>query len=455
MNKNFILNSETAKRLYEKRNREMKFADPVTTMNVDNIAKNKRYTNITELFIDSNKKVRKAMRAHGVDEKYITGDGSDFDKFRMLCNTMPDLLGNFMYVQSHYALKYYFGCDKKICPENCEEIWNITADYMQNNIVSAQSILDFSGVEFIGIQTDAISPLDGFVSIAESDCKTKVYPVFNIKGAIEIEEDTFSSYLKKISEATNVDVKDFYTLCDAIAILMDKFEAVGCKSAIINSFVLPAFVKPDKYHADMIIKRALSKGSGELTSDEVCQWKSELIMFISSELYRRGWCLHYKMYVTSVLKLTLNSSYWKKLNTQKRGVVPQLKLLKYLNSRGNIPKTIVYSDSLDEIMLAMNPYSSDRIHLLFGVDGKNCSDVNKLKSSINCIARLSSLGNLVSMPSFSDNILCRSYFDIIERAYYSAIGEWAENCGAPFDDEDAQKIAKKIFCDNAKELIGN
>ena len=455
MKQNFILNNETAKRLYENRNREMKFSDPVTIMNIDHIAKNKRYTNISELFIDSNKKIRKAMRAHGVPEKYITGDGSDFDKFKMLCSTMPDLLGNFMYVQSHYALKYYFGCDKKICPENCEEIWNITADYMQNNTVTAQSILDMSGVDFIGVQTDAISPLDGFVSIAKSDCKTKVYPVFNIKGAIEIEEDTFSSYLNKISEITNIAVKDFYSLCDAIVILMDKFEDAGCKSAIINSFVLPSFVKPDKYHADMILKRALNKGSSELTPDEVCQWKSELIMFISTELYKRGWCLHYKMYVTSVLKITLNSGYWRRLNTQKRGVVPQLKLLKYLNSRGNIPKTIVYSDSLDEIMLAMNPYAPDRIQLLFGVDGKNCSDVNKLKSSINCIARLSSLGNLVSIPSFSDNILCRAYFDIIERAYYSAIGEWAENCGAPVDDVDALNVAEKIFYSNAKELIGN
>lgn len=454
MTKNFILNNETAKRLYQNRDASLTFADPVTTMNIDNIANNKRYTNITELFIDSNKKIRKAMRAHGVDEKYITGDGSDFDKFRMLCATMPDLLGNFMYVQSHYALKYYFGCDLKICPENCEKIWNITADYMQNNLVSAQTILDFSGVDFIGIQTDALSSLDGFKSLKESDCRTKVYPVFNIKGAIEIEEDSFVSYLKRISTNTGIEVKDFYTLCDAIAIIMDRFEEVGCKSAIINSFVLPSFVKPDKYHADMILKRAINKGSSELTPDEVCQWKAELIMFISNELYKRGWCLHYKMYVTSVLKLTINSGYWKKLNIQKRGVVPQLKLLKYLNSRGNIPKTIVYSDSLDEIMIAMNPYAPDRIQLLFGVDGKNCSDVNKLKSSINCIARLSSLGNLVCIPSFSDNILCRAYFDIIERAYYSAVGEWIENCGAPVDDDDALKIARKILSDNAKGIMG-
>lgn len=454
MKNNFILNNETSKRLYQNRDASLTFADPVTTMNIHHIAKNKRYTNITELFIDGNKKIRKAMRAHGIDEKYITGDGSDFDKFRMLCATMPDLLGNFMYLQSHYALKFYFGCDLKICPENCEQIWNITADYMQNNIISAQSILDMSNIEFIGVQTDATASLDSFVLLKDSSCRTKVYPVFNIKGAIEIEEESFAAYLKKISSITSVDVKDFYTLCDAISLIMDKFEAAGCKSANINSFVLPAFVKPDKYHADMILKRALSKGSGELTSDEVCQWKAELIMFISSELYKRGWCLHYKMYVTSVLKLTLNSGYWKKLNTQKRGVVPQLKLLKYLNSRGNIPKTIVYSDSLDEIMLAMNPYSPDRIQLLFGVDGKNCSDVNKLKSSINCIARLSSLGNLVCVPSFSDNILCRAYFDIIERAYYSAIGDWIENSGAPVEDEDAFRIARKILCDNAKELIG-
>lgn len=454
MNKNFILNSDTARYLYQNKPSGQKFADPVTILNVDNIAKNKRYTNITELFIDSNKKMRKAMRAHGAPEKYITGDGSDFEKFSMLCQTMPDLIGNFMYIQSHYALRYYFDCELKICPENCEQIWNITAKYMHENSVTAQSLLDKSGVEFIGIQTDAVSPLDAFYEISTSDCNTKVYPVFNIKGAIEIEEDKFISYLKELSYVSGIEVKDFYTLCDAVSIIMDKFDAAGCRSAIINSFVMPAFVKPDKYHADMILKRAINKGSSELSSDEVCQWKAEFIMFISSELYKRGWSMHYKMYVSSVLKITLNSDYWKRLNIQKRGVVPQLKLLKYLNSRGHIPKTVVYSDSLDEIMLAMNPYSPDRIQLLFGVDGKNCSDVNKLKSSINCIARMSSLGNLSAIPSFSDNILCRSYFDIVERAYYSAVGEWIENSGAPVDDEDVYEIGKKIFYLNSKALRG-
>lgn len=102
----------------------------------------------------------------------------------------------------------------------------------------------------------------------------------------------------------------------------------------------------------------------------------------------------------------------------------------------------------------MNPYAPDRIQLLFGVDGKNCSDVNKIKSSINCIARMSSLGNLVCIPSFSDNILCRSYFDIVERAYYSAIGEWIEMCGAPVDDADALNIADKILYRNAMGIIG-
>lgn len=453
MSRDFILNNQTAKRIYEKKPDKQRFADPVTTLNVENIAKNKRYTNITELFIDSNKKIRKAMRAHGIDEKYITGDGSDFEKFSALCQTMPDLLGNFMYIQSHYALEFYFGCNLKICPENCHEIWNITSDFMQSHEVTAQSLLDTSSIELIGIQTDALSNLTSFTAIHNSDCKARVYPVFNIKGAIEIEEEYFSVYLKKLTDITGVQIKDFYTLCEAVSKVMDKFESVGCKSAIINSFVFPAFVKPDKYHADMILKRALSKGSSELSPDEVCQWKAEFIMFISNELYKRGWCLHYKMYVSSILKLTINSEYWRRLNIQKRGVIPQLKLLKYLNSRGQIPKTVVYSDNLDEIMLAMNPYSPDRIQLLFGVDGKNCSDVNKVESSINCIARMSSLGNLTAIPSFSDNILNRAYFDIVERAYYNTVGNWIESCGVPVDDEDAIKIADKIFYKNALSLM--
>lgn len=451
-NLNFLLPNERVRNLYNKYENNLPNIDFVSNINVDDLACNKRYTNITELFIDSNKKMRQAMRYSGVDEKYITGSASDFEKFKAFCAVMPDLLGNLVYIQRHYELKFYFDCDLKICPENCEEIWNITSDYLQNNEICAMTLLKTANVESVSIVTDALRDLYAFKKIKDSDSPISVYPVLSMRGIIEIEEERFVSYLKELSVITDTEIKDFYTLGIAVNKIFDTFENLGCRSFLIDSFVLSGFVKPDRYHADLIMKKAINKGSCELSGDEVAQWRAEFILFLAEEIKRRGWCLHYKIYVTSILKISLNSTYWRKLNVQKRGVIPQLKLIEYLGTKDAIPNTVVYSDCLDEITLAMDRNRTDTPKLLYGVDGKNCADAKKIRASFDCIARMSALGRLVGVPSFSDNILCKSYFETVKRVYLTAICDWIDISGTVADDDDVVALAEKIFYKNIKTL---
>ena len=451
-NDNFLLTSERVRNIYRHHGDDLPNIDFISNINVDDLATNKRFSNITELFIDSNKKMRQAMRYSGVDEKYITGSASDFEKFRAFCGVMPDLLGNLVYMQRHYELKFYFDCDLKICPENCEQIWNVTSEYLQNNDVRAMNLLRMANVESVSIVTDALRDLSPFQKIRSSESAVKVYPVLSMRGIIEIEEDRFVSYLSELADITDIQIKDFYTLGLAVNKIFDKFESMGCRSFLIDSFILSGFVKPDRYHADLIMKKAINKGSCELSGDEVAQWRAEFILFLAEEIKRRGWCLHYKIYVTSILKISLNSQYWRKLNVQKRGVIPQLKLIDYLNSKDAIPNTVVYSDCLDEITLAMDRNRTDTPKLLYGVDGKNCADAKKIRASFDCIARMSALGRLVGVPSFSDNILCKSYFETVKRVYLTAICDWIDASGTVADDEDILNLSEKIFYRNIKEL---
>ena len=451
-NDNFLLTSERVRNIYRQHGDDLPNIDFISNINVDDLATNKRFSNITELFIDSNKKMRQAMRYSGVDEKYITGSASDFEKFRAFCGVMPDLLGNLVYMQRHYELKFYFDCDLKICPENCEQIWNVTSEYLQNNDVRAMNLLRMANVESVSIVTDGLRDLSPFEKIRSSESAVKVYPVLSMRGIIEIEEDRFVSYLSELADITDIQIKDFYTLGLAVNKIFDKFESMGCRSFLIDSFILSGFVKPDRYHADLIMKKAINKGSCELSGDEVAQWRAEFILFLAEEIKRRGWCLHYKIYVTSILKISLNSQYWRKLNVQKRGVIPQLKLIEYLGTKSAIPNTVVYSDCLDEITLAMDRNRTDTPKLLYGVDGKNCADAKKIRASFDCIARMSALGRLVGVPSFSDNILCKSYFETVKRVYLTAICDWIDASGTVADDEDILNLSEKIFYRNIKEL---
>lgn len=451
-NSNFLLTSDRVRNLYDNYQKKFPNIDFISNINVDDLACNRRYTNITELFIDSNKKMRQAMRYSGVDEKYITGSASDFEKFKAFCAVMPDLLGNLVYMQRHYELKFYFDCDLKICPENCEEIWKITSDYLQNNDVRAIGLLASADVESLSIVTDGLKSLSSFKAVQESGHNVSVFPVLSMRGLIEIEEERFVSYIEELSKITEIPIKDFYTLGLAVNKIFDNFGEHGCKSFLIDSFILSGFIKPDRYHADLIMKKAINKGSHELSSDEVAQWRAEFILFIATEIKKRGWCLHYKIYVTSILKISLNSHYWRKLNIQKRGVIPQLKLIEHLDTKDAIPNIVVYSDCLDEITLAMDRNRTDTPKLLYGVDGKNCADAKKIRASFDCIARMSALGKLVGVPSFSDNILCKSYFETVKRVYLTAICDWIDASGTVADDEDIISLAEKIFYSNIKTI---
>ena len=451
-NENLLLTNDCVRNLYKQLDSHLPNVDFISNVNVNDIAKNRRYSNITELFIYSNTKMRQVMRCSGVDEKYITGGASDFEKFKALCTVMPDLLGNPVYIQRHFELKFYFGCDLKICPQNCEEIWNVTSDYLETNEIRPMTLLRMANVESLSIVTDGANDLSAFERASELDSAVKVLPVLNIMGAIEIEEEGFVSYIKDLSEIYEIEIKDFYSLGLAISKTFDKFEKMGCRSVLIDSFVLSGFIKPDRYHADLILKKALNNGSNELSPDEIAQWRAEVIMLLASEIKRREWVLHYKICETSIFKIILNSNYWRKLNVPKIGVIPQLKLLEYLNLKNAIPNTVVYSDHLEEIALAMDRNKPDTAKLLYGIDGEICADANMIRASFDCITRMSAFGKLVGAPSFSDNILCKSYFETVRRVYLTAICEWIDASGIVVDDNDVIAIAEKIFYSNIKQL---
>ncbi len=113
------------------------------------IAQDKKYNNITEIWLYGDHYKWRAMRSFGIDEYYITGDASDFEKFKAFAKAMPYLIGNPIYHWSHLELKRYFGVEETLSEKNAEEIWNKCNDVIQNNNFSAKSIIMQSNVKYI------------------------------------------------------------------------------------------------------------------------------------------------------------------------------------------------------------------------------------------------------------------------------------------------------------------
>ena len=179
MGKDFLLDNETAKLLYHNYAEKLPIIDYHCHVPPKEIEEDKRYDNITELWLGGDHYKWRAMRSCGIDEKYITGDASDYEKFRAYVKCMPRLIGNPLYHWSHLELRRYFGYTGIICEKNCDEIWQLTSERLKKPYMSVRNIIKATNVDIICTTDDPADTLESHDRIAsDSDFDVKVFPAF-------------------------------------------------------------------------------------------------------------------------------------------------------------------------------------------------------------------------------------------------------------------------------------
>ena len=179
MDEDFLLSGETAKILYNNFAKDLPIIDYHCHVSPKEIAENKRYANITELWLGGDHYKWRAIRSFGVDEKYITGDASDYEKFRAYATVMPKLIGNPLYHWSHLELKRYFGYEGALSINTCDEVWELCNEILAKPEMSVRGIIEKSGVESLCTTDDPADSLEWHKKIAEDDSfSVKVLPAF-------------------------------------------------------------------------------------------------------------------------------------------------------------------------------------------------------------------------------------------------------------------------------------
>ena len=226
MSDNFLLSGEVGRTLYFAYAESLPIIDYHCHLSPKEIAEDKHYANITEVWLYGDHYKWRAMRSCGVDEAYITGDASDYEKFRAYCRIMPKLIGNPLYHWSHLELKRYFDCDLIINEENCDEIWRLTAEKLQFPDMSARQLMTRSGVVLVCTTDDPADDLAYHAQIAQSDFSVKVLPTFRPDKAMNIERRGIAAYLKTLGEANGTEISDLFGLQKALAASLDRFALV-------------------------------------------------------------------------------------------------------------------------------------------------------------------------------------------------------------------------------------
>ena len=461
---NFLLESEAAVRLYHSHAEKLPIVDYHCHLSPCEIAENKKFSNITELWLYADHGKWRAMRSCGVDEKYITGDGSDFEKFREYCRIMPLMIGNALYHWSHLELRRYFDCDLTINLENCEKIWTLTAEKLEKDSLGAKDYIKKSNVKLLCTTDDPADDLRYHREIKESGFDVTVLPAFRPDKALNVERKGIAAYIRTLGESTGVEITDHDSLCQAMKVSLDRFESFGCKIADHGMDDYISFRKPDPYHANEIFKKALASDGADITREDLALWKTQMMRFLGLEYVKRGWVLqlHYGALrnpnKTMFARLGADSGY--DTIHGKNCIYDMASLLNYLDENNALPRTVIYP---------LNPSDNAAVGALCGSfcrgDGSNKptvvqgsgwwfnDNIDGMEAQMKSFANLASLGNFLGMLTDSRSFTSYVRHEYFRRILCNLIGSWVEN-GLYSDFDAAADIVERISLYNTLNYFG-
>ena len=461
INDDFILTNETAKRLYHDYAEKMPIIDYHCHINPQEIYENKKFKNITEIWLGGDHYKWRLIRSNGVPENEITGDADDYTKFLRFAEMLPRAIGNPMYHWNHLELKRYFDYDGILSAKTAQEVWNLCNEKLQSDDMSACSIIKKSNVKMIGTTDDPIDSLEWHKKIAqEGVCTAKVLPSFRPDKAVNIDKAGFADYIKALSKAADIEINTVADVKAALIKRLDYFCEMGCKATDHGLDYIPFAVGTDK-QIEKAFKKAMNGKA--ITAEEADMYKTAILVALGKEYAKRGIVMqiHY-----SVQRNT-NTAMFNKIGADtgfdtisNRPCSESLTaLLNALAVDGLLPKTIIYS---------LNPHDNEMIDTVIGafqdteVAGKIqhgsawwFSDTKSgMEAQLKSLANLSLLGNFVGMLTDSRSFLSYTRHEYFRRILCNVLGTWVENGEYPADMETLGQIVQDICYNNAAKYFG-
>ena len=464
MDENFLLQTETAKKLYHEHAAKMPIIDYHCHISPREIAEDHRFRDITEAWLGGDHYKWRMLRANGVEEKYITGEKSTArEKFQKFAETLPRAIGNPLYHWTHLELKRCFGCDKQLNGDTAEEIWNLCNEKLHQPDMSVQGLIRQSNVKVICTTDDPADDLKWHKQIKdEGQCAAQVLPTMRPDKALNIEKPDWDNYMQyELGTAAGVEISTMQDIRDALSKRIEFFASMGCKVSD-HAMEYVCCNPAAEYELDDIVGKVIN-GKGEPSKDETEKYKTALLLFLGKEYARRGWAMqiHYSALRdnNSVMFDRLGPDTGFDCITSSNSGKGLVNLLDALNKDGHLPKLIIYS---------LNPSDNAMIGTIIGsfqgaeVPGKIQQGAawwfNDTKSGIEAqlanAGGLSVLGNALGMVTDSRSFLSYTRHEYYRRILCNFIGNLVENGEYPADMDFLGQIVEDISCNNAARYFG-
>ena len=461
MDEDFLLQTEVAKKLYHDYAAKMPVLDYHCHINPREIAEDRQFENITQVWLGGDHYKWRFMRSCGVDEKYITGDASDKEKFMKWAECLGKAIGNPLYHWSHLELQRYFGFNGALSRKNAEEVWNLCNEKLTQPSMSARNIIKQSNVTLICTTDDPVDSLEWHKKIAEDDSfDVAVLPAWRPDKAMNLEKPDYTDYISKLSSVSGVAIKTFEDLKKALVIRIEFFASMGC---CVSDHALEYVMYEPATDAQIeaIFAKAMAKET--ITRQEEMQFKTAFMTFVSGEYNKRNWVLqlHYGC------KRDNNKPMFAKLGPDTgydciNNYAPTAQTADFLNNlieKDSLPKTILYS---------LNPNDNQAIGTILGCF-QNSDAVAKIQQGsawwfndhktgmqeqMISLANLGNLSGFVGMLTDSRSFLSYTRHEYFRRILCNLFGNWVENGEFPEDYDILGEIVQNISYNNAVNYFG-
>lgn len=456
LDQDFLLTTETAKKLYHTYAKDLPIIDYHCHINPKEIADDRSFNNITQVWLGGDHYKWRLMRSSGVDEYFITGNASDKEKFDKWAYTLARSIGNPLYHWSHLELQRYFGYYGVLSEKTADEVWELCNSKLKDASMSVRNIIKQSKVTHICTTDDPIDSLQWHTMLEEDpDFDVKVYPAWRPDKAMNLEKPEFISYIRELSDITKLEIDSYQKLIDALRDRMNYFHERNCRISdhgLDYAMYAPA---PEDIINVIFWKRLHDI---PLTELEIQQYKTAFMLAMGKMYHEFGWVmqLHYGC------KRSNNTRAFSKLGPDtgydcinNYAPADQLTdLLNALHSTDSLPNTILYS---------LNPADNAVIDAILGCF-QDSSAVGKLQhgsawwfndNKTGMIEQMTSLANLgylagfVGMLTDSRSFLSYTRHEYFRRILCELLGGWVENGEYPADFDMLGEMVKNISYYNA------
>lgn len=455
MDKDFLLGTETAKRLYHEVAKDMPIIDYHCHLSPKEICEDRQFSNITELWLGGDHYKWRLMRSFGIEERYITGDASDREKFQKWAETLSLAIGNPLYHWSHLELKNYFGYEGILNGETAEAVWNLCNEKLKQPAFSARNLILRSNVKVICTTDDPADSLEWHRKLKDGGFPVKVLPSFRPDKALAIEKPDFADYLETLSDRAARPIDSFAALVNVLEARALFFDSLGCRVSDHGLAAVPCMPATTE-EAEAIFRKKRKEEA--LSETEIAQYKTAMLLALGRIYHRLGWVmqLHFGVLRDNAKRIYRALGADAGIDSIGDGVsmAALAGFLNLLDETDELPKTILYS---------LNPNDNTAIETVMGafqrggIKGKLQhgsawwfnDHKNGIRAQMESLAEKGHLATFIGMLTDSRSFLSYARHEYFRRVLCDLIGAWVENGEYPNDSSRLKAIVSDISYGNA------